>query len=181
MIACVFFPKARETREGMKKNGKGEGGGREKRNLPSFLSPPSAPSLRTLSFTSRARLERKRQTQALIVIREVLLLKFMVIVSVFTQMADFKKMADDRSALLEEAEQARKKMMRDIETFQGRVDELSANNSKLEKTRKRLQDEVHSSAYFPCAMKGHKYFFRGLQVEGEVSWDFLPLLLKIVK
>lgn len=58
-------------------------------------------------------------------------------------MADLKKLADDRSALLEEAEQNKKKMMRDIETFQGRMDELSANNSKLEKTRKRLQDEVH--------------------------------------
>lgn len=43
---------------------------------------------------------------------------------------------------LEEAEQARKKMSRDVETLQARVDELSANNSKLEKTRKRLQDEV---------------------------------------
>lgn len=51
-------------------------------------------------------------------------------------------MADDRSALLEEAEQSKKKMARDIETLQGRVDELSANNSKLEKTRRRLQDEV---------------------------------------
>lgn len=51
-------------------------------------------------------------------------------------------MADERSALLEEAEQARKKMSRDMETLQGRVDELSANNSKLEKTRKRLQNEV---------------------------------------
>lgn len=57
-------------------------------------------------------------------------------------MADLKKMADDRSALLEEAEQTKKKMLRDVETLQGRVDELSANNSKLEKTRKRLQDEV---------------------------------------
>lgn len=62
-------------------------------------------------------------------------------------MADLKKLADDRSALLEEAEQNKKKMMRDIETFQGRMDELSANNSKLEKTRKRLQDEVHWSVH----------------------------------
>lgn len=59
------------------------------------------------------------------------------------QMTDLKKLADDRSALLEEAEQSKKKMSRDIETLQGRVDELSANNSKLEKTRKRLQDEVY--------------------------------------
>lgn len=58
------------------------------------------------------------------------------------QLAELKKMADERSALLEEAEQARKKMSRDMETLQGRVDELSANNSKLEKTRKRLQNEV---------------------------------------
>ena len=57
-------------------------------------------------------------------------------------MAEFKKMADERSALLEEAEQTRKKMSRDMETLQGRVDELGANNSKLEKTRKRLQNEV---------------------------------------
>lgn len=58
------------------------------------------------------------------------------------QLAELKKMADERSALLEEAEQARKKMSRDMETLQGRVDELGANNSKLEKTRKRLQNEV---------------------------------------
>ena len=57
-------------------------------------------------------------------------------------MGEQKKLADDRSALLEEAEQSKKKMARDIETLQGRVDELSANNSKLEKTRRRLQDEV---------------------------------------
>ena len=57
-------------------------------------------------------------------------------------MAELKKMADQRSALLEEAEQARKKMSRDMETLQGREDELGANNSKLEKTRKRLQNEV---------------------------------------
>jgi len=57
-------------------------------------------------------------------------------------LAELKKVADERSALLEEAEQARKKMSRDMETLQGRVDELGANNSKLEKTRKRLQNEV---------------------------------------
>ena len=56
-------------------------------------------------------------------------------------------MADDRSALLEEAEQSKKKLSRDIETLQGRVDELSANNSKLEKTRKRLQDEVRFASF----------------------------------
>ena len=59
-----------------------------------------------------------------------------------SQVGEQKKLADDRSALLEEAEQAKKKMAREVETLQARVDELSANNSKLEKTRKRLQDEV---------------------------------------
>lgn len=63
-------------------------------------------------------------------------------------MAELKKMADDRSALLEEAEQSKKKLSRDMETLQGRVDELSANNSKLEKTRKRLQDEVRVASFF---------------------------------
>ena len=63
-------------------------------------------------------------------------------------MAELKKLADDRSALLEEAEQSKKKLSRDMETLQGRVDELSANNSKLEKTRKRLQDEVRVAGFF---------------------------------
>ena len=36
-------------------------------------------------------------------------------------MAELKKMADQRSALLEEAEQARKKMSRDMETLQART------------------------------------------------------------
>lgn len=63
-------------------------------------------------------------------------------------MAELKKLADDRSALLEEAEQSKKKLSRDMETLQGRVDELSANNSKLEKTRKRLQDEVRVASCF---------------------------------
>ena len=63
-------------------------------------------------------------------------------------MAELKKLADDRSALLEEAEQSKKKLSRDMETLQGRVDELSANNSKLEKTRKRLQDEVRVASFF---------------------------------
>lgn len=62
-------------------------------------------------------------------------------------MGELKKLADDRSALLEEAEQSKKKLSRDIETLQGRVDELSANNSKLEKTRKRLQDEVRFTSF----------------------------------
>lgn len=68
-----------------------------------------------------------------------------------SQVGEQKKLADDRSALLEEAEQAKKKMAREVETLQARVDELSANNSKLEKTRKRLQDEVsdrHSNIDF---------------------------------
>ena len=63
-------------------------------------------------------------------------------------MAELKKLADDRSALLEEAEQSKKKLSRDMETLQGRVDELSANNSKLEKTRKRLQDEGRVASFF---------------------------------
>ena len=60
------------------------------------------------------------------------------------QMAEIKKLADERSSLLEDAEQNKKKIMRDMETLQGRVDELAAFNSKLEKTRKRLQNEVQS-------------------------------------
>lgn len=146
--------------------GKGWGVGERKEKKSSFLFSPLPLLLLSGSFRSLLALVwRGNDRQALIVIREVLLLKFILIVYVFPQMVDLKKMADDRSAQLEEAEQARKKMMRDIETFQGRVDELSANNSKLEKTRKRLQDEVHSSVSFPCAMKGHKYFFSSLHVK----------------
>lgn len=68
-------------------------------------------------------------------------------------MGELKKLADDRSALLEEAEQSKKKLARDMETLQGRVDELSANNSKLEKTRKRLQDEVRG--VITCWLSDH--------------------------
>ena len=68
-------------------------------------------------------------------------------------MGELKKLADDRSALLEEAEQSKKKLARDNETLQGRVDELTANNSKLEKTRKRLQDEVRG--VITCWLSDH--------------------------
>lgn len=73
-------------------------------------------------------------------------------------MAELKKLADDRSALLEEAEQSKKKLSRDMETLQGRVDELSANNSKLEKTRKRLQDEVRFASFLFFFKKKYTYW-----------------------
>lgn len=55
---------------------------------------------------------------------------------------DAKKLSEERAAALEDADVVKKKMLREMETMQQHSDELQANNSKLEKARKRLQNEV---------------------------------------
>ena len=61
-------------------------------------------------------------------------------------MAETKKGAEEKAAALEESDQLRKKMARDIESLQNQIEELQAQNSKLDKSRRRLQDEVSCDA-----------------------------------
>ena len=58
------------------------------------------------------------------------------------QLQDAKKISEERAVQLEESEQSKKKVQREMEQLMIRVEELTANGAKLEKTRKRLQDEV---------------------------------------
>ena len=70
------------------------------------------------------------------------------------QAADSKRHLDEQNAMVEELEMSKKKYGKELESMQALVAELQNNNGKLEKSKKRLQEEV------------------GISVRGEFSMDF---------
>ena len=60
----------------------------------------------------------------------------------FTKVTDAKKKSDESQAQLEEAMAAKKKQDKEMEALQERIDELQAENAKLIKSKKKLQEEV---------------------------------------
>lgn len=57
-------------------------------------------------------------------------------------MADLKKKVEDDSNSLDQAEEYRKKMVKEMEAMNNANEELKLSSDKLEKTKKRLQAEV---------------------------------------
>ena len=57
-------------------------------------------------------------------------------------MIELKKRAEDDTAAVEAADEVRKKMGRDMEAVQARVDQLQADNEKLLRSKKKLESEV---------------------------------------
>ena len=58
------------------------------------------------------------------------------------KVTDAKKKSDEDQAQLEEAMATKKKQDKEMEAVQERIDELQAENAKLIKSKKRLQEEV---------------------------------------
>ena len=58
------------------------------------------------------------------------------------QAIDAKKKMDDGLGCLESAEEARKKLQKDLESLSQRYEEKTAAYDKLEKTKTRLQQEL---------------------------------------
>lgn len=59
-------------------------------------------------------------------------------------MADMKKKLENEAGVIEGYEESRKKNQREIEALQMRIEQLLAENDKLNKSKKKLQSEVRS-------------------------------------
>ena len=57
-------------------------------------------------------------------------------------MDQLKKSGDETQIVLEDAEAAKKKLQREVESLLQREEDLLADNSRLEKSKKKLQEEV---------------------------------------
>ena len=57
-------------------------------------------------------------------------------------MDQLKKSGDETQIVLEDAEAAKKKLQREVEGLLQREEDLLAENSRLEKSKKKLQEEV---------------------------------------
>ena len=78
---------------------------------------------------------------------------------------------------LEESEQSKKKVMREMEQLTIRVEELTASGAKLEKTRKRLQDEVSLKTILSVALVKVKADFYSWYHESRFGFDFFFFFL----
>lgn len=61
---------------------------------------------------------------------------------VLVQLADAKKRADELQIEVEEYQGAKRKVDKEMEGLQDRIDELTAENNKVIKSKKKVQEEV---------------------------------------
>ena len=84
-----------------------------------------------------------RESNAMLLFETVIVYFYNCDISVgFIKVTDAKKKSDEDQAQLEEAMATKKKQDKEIEALQERIDELQAENAKLIKSKKRLQEEV---------------------------------------
>ena len=57
-------------------------------------------------------------------------------------MLDYKKRLEEGRVLIEGSEESKKRMARDMETFQARIDTLASDNDKLLRSKNKFQAEV---------------------------------------
>ena len=57
-------------------------------------------------------------------------------------MVEMKKRMEEDGSMVDVLEEAKKKMGRDLENMQNRIDQQAAENDKLGKSKKKLQSEV---------------------------------------
>ena len=86
-------------------------------------------------------------------------------------MIELKKRAEDDTAAVEAADEVRKKMGRDMEAVQARVDQLQADNEKLLRSKKKLESEVCHSNTSRAHLSEHRYLVR--------SWTKQLILFEI--
>lgn len=58
------------------------------------------------------------------------------------QLADAKKRTDDIQQELEEMQNAKRKQDKEVEALQDNIDQLTAENNKLARSKKKIQEEV---------------------------------------
>ena len=62
------------------------------------------------------------------------------------QLSEAKKKADDDTAELEEVHSARRRLDKDMEALQEKIEELTAENAKVQRSKKKLQGDVSAEA-----------------------------------
>jgi chaperonin cofactor prefoldin len=66
------------------------------------------------------------------------------------KVAEHKKRFEEEHSLTESFEEVKKKLARDVELLQQRVDALSQDNDKLNKSKRNLQAEVNNKLLTRC-------------------------------
>ena len=63
------------------------------------------------------------------------------------QLTDAKKRADDSQIEVEELQTAKRKLDKEMEALQDRIEEMAAENHKIAKSKKKVQEEVCKSFF----------------------------------
>lgn len=64
------------------------------------------------------------------------------ILFILAQLAEYKKKADESGATMEELDELKKKVGREVEALMQENEQLRAQSDKFEKSKKKLQQEV---------------------------------------
>ena len=75
------------------------------------------------------------------------------VVRVLWQVNENKKRADDQQATIDGYDDVKKKMQRDIDALQQRVEAMTDENDRLNKSKKKMQTEV--SAFYTMCQRIH--------------------------
>ena len=74
------------------------------------------------------------------------------------QLADAKKKVDEDQQEIEELQGAKRKVDKEIESLHERIEELTAENQKTARSKKKIQGEVGTCTYIPCKLANLHYF-----------------------
>jgi myosin protein heavy chain len=111
-----------------------------------------------------------------------------MVVDCCVQMAEMKKKLDEALAAAESYEDAKKKTARDAEQLQDRISQLTADNDKVNKSRKKLESEVGDltveletqRALVQNLEKKQKKFDQSLAEEKAVSEKYAVVSLNVL-
>lgn len=79
------------------------------------------------------------------------------------QLNESKKRLDDQQETIDGHDDVKKKLQRDADALQQRVDSLTDENDRMNKSKKKMQTEVESHrvffyiTYVACALFGYSY------------------------
>ena len=65
----------------------------------------------------------------------------------FPQLADAKKRSDEDQVEIEELQAIKRKQDKEMEALNDRIEELKAENQKVVKSKKKVQEEVRKNAF----------------------------------
>ena len=75
------------------------------------------------------------------------LIIYMTLYKLFIQLADSKKKVDEDQQEIEELQGAKRKVDKEIESLHERIEELTAENQKTARSKKKIQGEVSNQSY----------------------------------